>query len=93
MALKAITELIVYVSDLLEAEGRVLRRSAARLGLGFALGIVAAILLIVGALGVLLGIWLAIRSVSNPAIASAATGGLCLVTAFGVLWYIGRLNR
>lgn len=81
------------VADLLEAEGRVLRKVASTLGRSVALMLVAGVLLLVGSVGLLAGCWLGIDAQLGPAWASAITGAITLALAGGLLWLAGRLNR
>lgn len=91
--MKAITELIVHVFDLIEAEGRVLRDVAAKLGLGLSLTLVAAVLVLVGCLGLLAGTWLGLYGVLGEAWASVITGIISLAIAGGALAGAVRLSK
>jgi hypothetical protein len=92
-ALKSITELIVRIADLAEAEGRALRKAAARLGLSLSLMVVAAILILIGGLAILAGIWLGLRETIPHGWAAVATGMLALALAGVLLWAASKLNK
>lgn len=81
------------VADLVEAEGRTLRRAAAKLGLGLALTVTAALLLFVGSAGLLAGLWLGLRAAVHPAWASVITGVVALSLAGIFLFVASRLSR
>jgi protein-S-isoprenylcysteine O-methyltransferase Ste14 len=93
IALKPISEFIVRLFDLIEAEGRAVRRSIERLGLGLSLTVVAAVLILLGCLLVLTGVWLGLGKEIGEAWASAITGVLMLALAGGVLWWAGRMMK
>ena len=88
-----IAEFVVRIADLAEAEGRLLRRSAARLGLGLAFIAVAAGLVFLGAALLLAGVWIGIGQAIGPVWASAITGGLALLLAASALFAAVRLTR
>lgn len=90
---RQLSELVVRIADLAEAEGRVLRRVAGRLGLGLSLTLVAAVLLLAGAGLLLAALWLGLDGPLGHAGASAITGAAALVVAVGVLWFASRLSR
>lgn len=82
---RRMSELIVRVADLCEAEGRLLRTVVARVGLGISLMVVAALLLAAGAGLVLTAVWLISDQSLGPAWASAITGVITLTLAGGLL--------
>jgi hypothetical protein len=90
---KQLSELTVRVFDLVEAEGRVLRKVLARLGLGLSLTIVAAALVLVGVVLVLAAVWIGVDEKAGHAWASLVSGLLCLVIAAGMLWGAVRLSK
>lgn len=90
---KQLSELIVRVADLAEAEGRVLRRAAGRLGIGVAVGAAGAVLLVIGAGFVIAAVWLALEPRMGAAGASAVTGAAALVMAGAALYAAGRMSR
>jgi protein-S-isoprenylcysteine O-methyltransferase Ste14 len=89
-----LTELIVRIADLLEAEGRAARRAIERLGMGLSLTVVAAVLVLVGCLLVLTGLWLGLGNTGmGEAGASAITGVLTLGVAGGLFWWASKLMK
>jgi hypothetical protein len=83
----------VRIADLVEAEGRVLRRVVSRLGLGL-LGLIGAGVLTLAGLGLLLvALYVVLASELPPAGAAALTGLACLLAAAGVLWLVRNSNR
>lgn len=83
------TELIVRIAELCEAEGRVLRAMTVRLALGVAIILVAAAAMAAG-VGLLLGaVFIAIQSQAGAATAALVTGILALGTG-GALAWLGR---
>lgn len=90
---RLIAEFIVRIADLAEAEGRLLRRAVARLGMGLSLIVVASALVLLGAGLLLAGAWIAIGQQIGPAWASAITGGMALVLAGAALFTSVRLGR
>ncbi len=87
--MQTVTQLIVRVADLAEAEGRALRTSALRLALGVGLIAVAAGALMAG-VGLLLGaVYIAIADRAGTASGAAVTGALALA-AGGLLAWTGR---
>jgi len=85
----SVTELIVRVVDLCEAEGRLLRVMAVRLALGVVTILVAAIVLTGGMALLLAAIYIAIQGQAGAAVASAVTGALALFIG-GTLAWLGR---
>jgi hypothetical protein len=90
---KQASEFVVRVADLAEAEGRLLRRVVGRVGLGVALTAVAAGLLFIGVVGVLGGVWLALREPLGPAWASVVVGVLFIAGAGGLFALGARYSR
>lgn len=85
--------MIIAVADLLEAEGRALRRQTTRLGWGLALIALAALLAAVG-----FGLWLwglfeHAAQAFGVANAALLTGTVAVVLAGVVAWLIRRLTR
>lgn len=87
-----VSELIVRVADLVEAEGRELRTQVAKLGVGMALRWVAAMVLLVGLVLVMAALWIGVAQQAGPAWASLATGALALVIAGGLFWMAGKVG-
>jgi hypothetical protein len=91
--LSAVADLVIALVELLEAEGRALRR--ALLGAGIGLGLVCAAT-VVGLSGLGLCLWSAylyLGTLLNPPLAALATGALTLCLCGGLLWLALRLNR
>lgn len=81
------------VADLLEAEGRVLRRATARLGGTLVLAAVAG-LIALGGLGLCLwGIYQYLTASLGNAAAALVTGVASVVVAGGILWIGQRISR
>lgn len=78
---------------MVEAEGRAARRAIERLGLGLSLTVVASVLILLGCLLVLTGLWLGLGRQIGPEWASAITGVLMLALAGGLLWWARRLSE
>lgn len=85
----SVTELIVHVADLCEAEGRVLRAMVVRLALGVAIIIAATILITGGAALLLAAIFIAIQGLAGPAVA-ALVSGLITLGIGGIFIWLGR---
>jgi hypothetical protein len=86
---QTLTELIVRVADLAEAEGRVLRVMMARLTLGVAMIVVAAGAAAAG-VGLILGaVYLVTADWAGPA-AGAAVAGVVALGIGGFLAWLGR---
>jgi hypothetical protein len=90
---KHISELIVRVADLVEAEGRLLRKVVARMGLSLSLTMAAAALVLVGGVLLLAALWLAVAKPLGPALASVVSGIAALLLALGLLLIAARLNN
>jgi hypothetical protein len=85
-----LSELIVRVADLVEAEGRVLRGQVAKLSVGLALRLVGAMVLLVGLVLVMAALWIGVEQHAGAAWASLATGALALAIAGGLFWVAGK---
>jgi len=88
-----LTEYIIALADLFEAEGRLLRRSVMRAGAGLAAILVAALLAFAG-LGFCL--WAAYQGLVarvGPVDAAVAIGLIMLLLAGVMAWIAIRLNR
>lgn len=101
---KRLTELIVRLSDLLEAEGRLLREAmraegstlrkhVANISLGAAVLLVAAPLGIAGLLLLLLALFLVLRDSIGPAGAAAITGVVTLAVTGVLVWLFRSLTK
>jgi len=86
---RSVTELIVHIADLCEAEGCVLRAMVVRLVLGMALVIVATILITGGAALLLAAIFIAVQGLAGPAVAALVTGLIALGIG-GIFTWLGR---
>lgn len=87
-----LSELIVRVADLVEAEGRVLRAQVARVSAGIALRTVAAAVLLVGLMLVMTALWIGVEKQAGAAWASLATGALALAISGGLFWVGGKVG-
>ncbi|MFO0827324.1 MAG: hypothetical protein U0572_04170 [Phycisphaerales bacterium] len=83
------TEFIVRVADLAEAEGRLLRATTVRVAGGVALIVLASILFAAGA-GLLLASLYVVVAHAGGAALGAATTGLVAVLLGGVVTWLGR---
>ncbi|MBY0262133.1 MAG: hypothetical protein K2Q20_07295, partial [Phycisphaerales bacterium] len=62
-----VSEFAVRSADLIEAEGRLLRRQLPRLGMGVGLLIVASLMTVVGGTMLLIALWMGIdRAIGDP---------------------------
>jgi uncharacterized membrane protein len=87
--MQSMTELIVRIADLCEAEGRVLRAMTVRLALGVVVILVAAAAVAAGVGLLLVAVYIAIEAQTGAAPAAVATGVLALCIG-GVLAWLGR---
>jgi hypothetical protein len=88
-----LAELIISFLDLLEVEGRTLRRWAMRVGVGLALVVVSAVLGL-AALGFCLwSAYLYFDTMLGTPMGALATGALTFLIAGGLLWTALRLSR
>jgi hypothetical protein len=81
------------LTDLLEAEGRALRKSVMRTGMGFACLGVATLLLSIGLGLCLWGAYLGLAVSLGSASAAALIGVVALIFAGGMAWIAIRLSR
>ncbi len=88
-----VSQLVVRIADLAEAEGRELRKVVHRVGLSFAVMIVAAGLLLVGSALLVAALWQALDAPLGRAGASAVTGVVALAMAAGALVAAHRINK
>ena len=91
--MKGIADLIIAFFDLLEAEGRTLRRAVMRLGWGLMLLVVAAFMLLAAAGFFLMGIYQYFSSQYTPLVAALLLSFLSLVMAFiiaGIAYWRNR---
>lgn len=87
--MQMLTELIVRIADLVEAEGKVLRSRVVGVVFGACLMIVAACAVIAGLVLELGAVYILISDRAGPAAAAAATGLVALTTG-GILAWLGR---
>lgn len=84
MKLSAIADVVIAFFNLLEAEGRVLRRAVMRLGWGLAFIVLAVLLLLAAAVFFLLGVYFYFASTSSPSTAALLVSGIALLLALVV---------
>lgn len=87
--LKVLSEFVIRVADLAEAEGRHLRTIVAAVAIGFAFVAVAAMLAVIGAGLLFYAMFEALRDSMGPAPAALVTGLATLMVA-GLLGFVGR---
>lgn len=85
----SVTEMIVRIADLAEAEGRTLRAMAVRVALGVSIIIVAAGAVLAGVALILSAVFIMTADRTGPAAGAALTGLLALCIG-GVLIWLGR---
>lgn len=91
--MNSLAELLIALCELIEAEGRALRRSLIRTGAGLGLLVISAVF---GLTGLGLCLWSAYLYLDTQLaapLAALATGALTLLLAAGVLWIALRLGR
>jgi hypothetical protein len=90
-----LSQFVVKVANLAEAEGRELRRHVGRITLAFALAMAAAGMLLCGSLLLLLGVWLGLAHGAgmSHALASVITGILALGLAGGGFALVVRMVK
>jgi len=91
--LRGLTELIIALLDLLEAEARALRSGSFRLGLSLALLGTAGILMLVGVWLILRALYLYLAIFLSPPTATLITGVVTLLVSGGLVWSARRLSR
>jgi len=84
---------VIALADLLEAEGRALRRGTVRMGAGLAMAGLAALLAALGMGLVLWGIFQGLVHLWGEVVAALAAGALALLLAGSLAWIAGRLAR
>lgn len=87
--MQKITELVVRIADLLEAEGRLLRATTMRLATGIVLLIIAACTAAVGLIFIIAAVFIAVAERAGTA-AGAATTGLLALGLGGLLAWLAR---
>ena len=91
--MNALAELAIALVELLEAEGRDLRRSLIRTGAGLGLIVTSVILGLTGFGLCLWSAYLYLGTLLEPPQAALATGGLTLGLSAILLWIASRLGR
>jgi hypothetical protein len=86
---QTITELIVRVADLAEAEGRTLRAATMRVTLGIGLVLIAVGAVTAGVVLLLGALYIVIAGQAGAAAGAAVTGAIALA-AGGILAWLGR---
>lgn len=81
MKMTGIADFIIAFLDLLEAEGRALRRAVMRLGWGLAFMLLAVLLLLAAAVFSLMGMYLFFASQFSPALAALLVSCITLLLA------------
>lgn len=91
--LSRLADFVIAIAELAEAEGRSLRRAAARLGQGMGMLAVATFLAVAGACLVLWGIYQYIETTFTPASSALLTGLFALLLAGGLAWIVHRITH
>jgi hypothetical protein len=91
--MEALARMMIATVDLVEAEGRSLRRGIVRLGVAAALGVIALLVAGFGVVFVLLGVYRALASVMPEPAAAVVFGALALVGAGGMTWWARSVLR
>jgi len=91
--LRGLTELIIALLELLEAEARALRSGSFRLGLSLALLGTAGTLMVVGVALILRALYLYLAIFLSPPTATLITGVVTLLVSGGLVWSARRLSR
>ena len=91
--MSAVADLVIALVELLEAEGRALRRALLGAGVGLGLVVAATVLALAGLGLCVWSAYLYLGTLLEPALAALATGTLTLVLSGGLLWLALRLNR
>lgn len=88
-----LAELVVRVADLMEAEGRDLRRVVGRIGVGMSFSLLASGLLLGGCSLLLAGLWIMLEHRIGAGSASALTGVLAIGLGIGAIAIAQRYHR
>jgi hypothetical protein len=91
--LRGLTELIIALLELLEAEARALRSGSFRLGVSLALLGTAGTFMLVGVALILRAIYLYLVIFLSPPTATLITGLATLLVAGGLAWSARQLSR
>jgi hypothetical protein len=84
--LKALSEFVIKVADLAEAEGRQLRAAVVALGVGFAVFFAAMSFLIIGVLLLVFALYKGLEGAVGPAWGALIAAGAILVPAALIAW-------
>lgn len=90
---KHVSELVVRVTDLVEAEGRTLRRLLPRLWMGLAFTLIGGGMILLGSLCVVYGVFHGLEHAIGRAWAAVVTGLILLLSAAGFLAVAARLVK
>ena len=91
---KHLSEFIVKVANLAEAEGRQLRAIVTRMGVGFAMLVAAALLVVMGIGAMALAMYAGLREGMHPGWAGLLTGITTLGVAAGVgAWGVAAMKK
>jgi hypothetical protein len=91
--MQAVTELIVRVADLCEAEGRTLRGVTLRLALGIVIILIAAAASIAGLILLVLALYITVEQQAGQAAAALLTGGAVLAIGVLLAWLVYRTAK
>jgi hypothetical protein len=86
----AISKFIVRVADLVEAEGRVLRREVVTIGILLVTALGAAMTALGGAAMLVVALFLSLSPAAGPAWAATICGAVLLCAAGGLAWLVNR---
>lgn len=89
--MESIANMLVATVNLVEAEGRTLRRQLVRLGIATAMILCAAALAIIGVGFLLYGLQRVLAEAVSAPVAAAVFGGVALALAGGLLWTVRKL--
>ncbi|MEC9372642.1 MAG: hypothetical protein VYC34_02315 [Planctomycetota bacterium] len=91
--MQRITEIILKTADLVEAEGRLLRVQALRLGLLAAAGFGALLLALAGLAFALFALFTTLAESIGTAQAEAVCAAACLIVSGVTFWWIHHTNQ
>lgn len=91
--MEALAHAIVAAADLVEAEGRELRRQLRRITFALAAGVVGTIMALLGLGFLLLALYRLLETQMSSAAAAAVFGIAALILAIGAIWTARRLFK
>jgi hypothetical protein len=91
--MNAVADLVIALIELLEAEGRALRRAMLDTGVGLGLIVVASLFALAGLGLCFWSAYLYLVTLLGQPLAALATGVLTLCLSGGLRWAASRLNR